>query len=145
MKLTPDDLKFLDGQRVARLGTADEQGRPYLVPVCFARSDGHLYVPIDAKPKQGDPREIKRLRNIRLRPEAVLLVDRYAEDWANLRWLMIRASATIVEEGPERAIALAALERRYAQYATMRLSSLGLPVIALRPLAVSRWSASTRA
>jgi hypothetical protein len=78
---------------------------------------------------------------LRERPEAVLLVDRYDEDWGRLRWVMVRASAAILEHGAERAAALAALESRYPQYAAMGLAALGLPVIALQPTEVRRWGA----
>src|SRR5947209_7091875 len=115
--LAPDDLAFLDAQRVAHLATTGATGRPHVVPVCFVRLESRLYVPIDAKPKRGDPRHLARLRNLRARPEAVLLVDCYDEDWTQLRWLMIRAAAGILEDGAERAAALAALEERYPQYA----------------------------
>src|SRR6476646_2539450 len=113
--LNPADLAFLDRQRVARLASADGEGRPHAVPVCFARLGGRLFVPIDAKPKRGDPLDLKRLRNLRQRPEAVLLLDRYDEDWSRLRWLMIRAHALLLDGGPERDAALAALEQRYPQ------------------------------
>ena len=138
--LTRDDLNFVDQQRVARLATADAVGRPTAIPVCFVRLDQRLYIPIDAKPKSGDPRRLKRLRNIAERPEVVLLLDRYDDDWSRLRWLLIRAQASILDGGPERGDALAALERRYPQYAAMDLAGLGLPVIALEPVAVSRWA-----
>jgi coenzyme F420-0:L-glutamate ligase / coenzyme F420-1:gamma-L-glutamate ligase len=139
--LQPEDLAFLDEQRVARLATTDAAGSPHVVPVCFARAGVRLYIGIDAKPKRGNPRDLKRLRNIRKRPEAVLLVDRYLEDWGQLRWLLIRARASILEQGQEHGAALLALEHRYPQYTAMGLASLGLPVIALDPTAVSRWSA----
>jgi PPOX class probable F420-dependent enzyme len=150
--LTAGDLAFLDAQRVARLATTTPGGAPHVVPVCFARMGERLYVPIDAKPKRGDPRRLARLRNLHARPEAVLLVDHYADDWTQLRWLMIRATATILEAdeeigrtgraaGRERDQALAALEARYPQYAAMGLASLGLPTIALTPVGVTRWSA----
>jgi PPOX class probable F420-dependent enzyme len=128
---------------VARLATADAAGRPSVVPVCFACVEARLYVPVDAKPKRGDPQRLARLRNLRARPEAVLLVDRYDEDWAHLRWLMIRAVATILDQGAERDAALAALEQRYPQYRAMGLAALGLPVIALTPVAVRRWAAGS--
>ena len=136
------DLEFLDRQRVARLATADTAGLPHAVPVCFCRLGGTLYVPVDAKPKRGNPLHLKRLRNLRERPDAVLLVDHYEEDWRHLRWLLIRVRARILESGAERLQALAALERRYPQYASMGLNTLGLPVIALDPVSVQRWSAT---
>lgn len=146
--LAPDDLAFLDQARVARLATSDAAGRPFVVPVCFARVGERLYVPVDAKPKRGDPRQLRRLRNLRARPAAALLVDRYDEDWAQLRWLLIHARATILEAvsndgaDAERRRALTALERRYPQYLQTGLATLGLPVIALEPVAVGRWRAS---
>lgn len=140
--LTADDLAFLDRQRVARLATADRRGLPHAIPVCFGRLDQRLYIPIDAKPKGGDPRRLKRLRNLAEQPRVVLLLDHYEEDWARLRWLLVRAQASLLETGAEREAALRALEARYAQYATMRLSALGLPVILLQPTGVTRWSGS---
>ena len=140
--LRPDDVAFLDEQRVAHLATSDAEGRPYVVPVCFARVGTRLYVPIDAKPKRSDPRDLQRLRNLRARPEAVLLVDHYDEDWRRLRWVSVRARAFILDGSEERTAALAALAQRYPQYAAMGLATLGLPVIALEPTAVRRWSAS---
>ena len=147
---------------MARLATADAAGHPHVVPVCFARVGTTLYVPIDAKPKRASPRALRRLRNLQDRPEATLLLDHYDEDWTRLRWLMIRARATILDPAPdadstastlataartsaptddpaERARALAALERRYPQYAAMALARLDLPVIALTPTHVARW------
>ena len=110
-------------------------------PSASPASAGGLYVPVDGKPKRGDPRALKRLRNLSERPEAVLLVDRYDEDWGRLRWLLVRARTAVLEAGADASGALAALEARYPQYATMGLAALGLPVIALRPTAVRRWTA----
>jgi PPOX class probable F420-dependent enzyme len=138
--LTADDLRFLDQQRVARLATADAAGRPTAVPVCFVHLAGRLYIPIDAKPKHGDPRRLKRLRNIAQQPAVALLVDRYDDDWTQLRWLLIRAQAAVLDDHPDRQPALAALEARYPQYAAMGLAGLGLPLIVLQPSAVSRWA-----
>jgi PPOX class probable F420-dependent enzyme len=157
--LRPDDWAFLEEQRVGRLATAGADGRPHVVPVCFARRGDRLYVPVDAKPKRADPRALRRLRNVRERPAAALLVDRYDEDWSRLRWLLLYVRVRILEApagepagepagdgdavpgAEERAAALAALEARYPQYAAMGLAALGLPVLGLEPGAVRRWSA----
>jgi PPOX class probable F420-dependent enzyme len=149
--LSAEDWAFLEERRVAHLATADATGRPHVVPVCFARSGDALFVPIDAKPKRGDPRALRRLRNLRRRPQATLLVDRYDEDWCRLRWLMLSVRASILEASGERSAvaadaaarrdALAALEARYPQYAAMGLAGLNLPVIRLDPEGVRRWSA----
>lgn len=142
MPLRPADLTFLETKRVAHLATVDPAGAPHVVPVCFAALSGHLYVPVDAKPKRGDPHNLTRLRNLRAHPEASLLFDHYAEDWTHLRWLLIRARTRILQHGTERDAALTALQHRYPQYATMRLTTLNLPVIALDPTSVRRWSAT---
>jgi PPOX class probable F420-dependent enzyme len=139
--LRADDWAFLEQQRVGCLATAGAAGHPHVVPVCFARAGGRLYVPVDGKPKQGDPRALRRLRNLRERPEAALLLDHYDEDWRRLRWLLVYARAAILEAGTEHATALAALESRYPQYVAMGLAALGLPVVRLEPTAVRRWSA----
>ena len=141
--LLTEDVTFLDAQRVARLATADGSGQPHVVPVCFVRVEQRLYIPVDAKPKRGDPRALRRLRNLQVRPDAMLLVDHYDEDWQQLRWLQVHATAAILDRAgdAERAAALRALEARYPQYAAMGLAGLGLPVIALKPVTVQRWAA----
>ena len=47
---------------VARLATAGEEGRPHIVPICFALEDNTLYFAVDFKPKRTT--NLKRLRNI---------------------------------------------------------------------------------
>ena len=42
---------FITAHRVGRLATADGQGTPHVVPICYAY-DGHvIYSAIDLKPK----------------------------------------------------------------------------------------------
>lgn len=135
--LTKRDLIFIDSQPVARLATADGQGAPHVVPVCFAVIGESLYVTIDGKPKQGDPRRLKRLDNIAQNPQVAVIVDRYDADWSHLGWVMLRGRAEIIESGDEHGEAQAALKLRYPQYHTMSLH--GLPVIALRIERVTRW------
>ena len=43
---------FLDARRRGQLATADAEGLPHVVPVCFARLDETLYVVLDEKPKR---------------------------------------------------------------------------------------------
>ena len=64
------EARFLASRRVGHLATADARGTPHLVPVCFAVSEGALYITIDQKPK-GDFRALKRLRNIAENPVAI--------------------------------------------------------------------------
>lgn len=129
---------FLERQRVGRLATAEASGAPHIVPVCYALSDGaRVHIAIDEKPKRGDPRRLKRLRNIASDPRVMLLVDRYDEDWSRLAWVALRGRAEILAGGGEHVAALAALRARYEPYRAMNLEAL--PVIAIRVLSVASW------
>src|SRR6516225_4399974 len=134
--LAEQQARFLDSRRAGHLATADAQGAPHLVPVCFVVSEGTLYITIDQKPK-GDPRGLKRLRNIIENPVAAFVADRYDEDWARLGWVMLRGPAQILVDGAEHDRAQALLRLRYRQYQRMVLDDL--PVIALRIERVTSW------
>ena len=128
---------FLDGQRVARLATADAAGVPYVVPVCFAIAGDSAYIAIDRKPKSGRP--LKRLRNIAENPHVALTADLYDDDdWTRLRWVMVRGRAEILEDGDEHDEAQALLCAKYPQYRAMDLEPL--PVIAIRIERATSWS-----
>ena len=99
-------------------------------------SDGALYITVDQKPK-GDPRALKRLRNIVENPVAAFVADRWDEDWTRLGWVMLRGPAEILAEGAEHDRAQALLRLRYPQYRAMALD--GLPVIAIRIERVTSW------
>ena len=138
--MTPEQTAFLEAQRVARLATVDEDGRPHALPVCFSELDGALYTPIDEKPKRGDPLTLRRVRNILAHPEVCLVADHYEEDWSRLAWLQVRGTATLVSDPDERARALARLRDRYPQYRAMDLESR--PLIRITPDRVVSWSAT---
>jgi PPOX class probable F420-dependent enzyme len=127
---------FLDRSRVGHLATADRNGAPHLIPVCYAIDGESLYITIDEKPKRQD-RPLKRVRNIIENPQAAFVVDRWDEDWRRLGWVMLRGAAEILEAGPEHDQAQGLLIARYPQYRTMNLA--GLPVIALRIARASDW------
>jgi len=134
--LSEQESRFLGSRRVGHLATADARATPHLVPVCFVVSDGVLYITIDQKPK-GDPRTLKRLKNIIENPVAAFVADRYDEDWTRLGWVMLRGPAAILAEGAEHDGAQALLRSRYPQYWEMELA--GLPVIAVRIDRVTSW------
>jgi PPOX class probable F420-dependent enzyme len=103
---------LLSSARVARLALLDERDLPRVLPVTFAVWEGAVWSAIDRKPKRTP--EPARVRRLRRRPEAALLVDRYDEDWSRLAWLELRGTVTIHPIGP----ALDALVRKYDQYRT---------------------------
>ncbi|MBV8738613.1 MAG: TIGR03668 family PPOX class F420-dependent oxidoreductase [Alphaproteobacteria bacterium] len=134
--LSNDQCRFLDSRRVGHLATADKRGAPHVVPVCFAISDNTAYITIDQKPK-GNPRALKRLRNITENPSVALVGDRYDEDWSRLGWVMLRGRAEILDSGAEHGMAQELLRARYPQYQAMQL--MDLPVIAIRIAQVASW------
>jgi PPOX class probable F420-dependent enzyme len=117
--------------RVGRLATLDADGRPHLVPLCFALGDDTLYSAIDEKPKRS--KQLKRLENIRRRSDVAMIVDHYEEEWSRLWWVRLDGKARVLEEGPERAHGLALLSAKYKQY---RSEPPAGPVIAID---VERW------
>ena len=136
--LTDQDRRFVAGQPVARLATADALGAPHAVPICFVVLGDTLYLTIDHKPKQ-DPRRLKRLRNIAENDQVAVVVDHYEADWSRLAWVLLRGRAEILEGGDEHGVAQTALIARYPQYRDMDLAAL--PVIAVRISRVARWGA----
>jgi PPOX class probable F420-dependent enzyme len=131
MALTGEKRGFVAQARTGTLGTIAEDGRPRLVPVCFAVVDDVLYTPIDEKPKTADPRSLARIRDIERRADVTVLIDRWDEDWDHLAWLRIDGRATLAEDPAERASALAALRAKYTQYAGHDLESRPLIRIAI--------------
>ena len=117
--------------RVGRLATIGADGRPHLVPICFALEGDVLYSAVDEKPKRS--KRLQRLENIRNRPDVAVLVDHYDEDWERLWWVRLDGTASVLEDGAEREHALALLRSKYEQY---RLEPPTGAVIAVR---VERW------
>ena len=134
--LSEHQARFLANRMVGHLATADARATPHLVPVCFVVSEGALYITIDQKPK-GDPRALKRLKNIIENPAVAFVADRYDEDWPRLGWDKLRGPAEILGDGVEHDRAQALLRSRYPQYRGMELD--GLPVIAIRIERVTSW------
>ena len=70
----------------------------------------------------------ERIRNLEADPVAALVVDHYAEDWAELWWVRVDADARILHAGPEFVAALDLLAAKYEQYRRDRPPG---PVVAL--------------
>jgi PPOX class probable F420-dependent enzyme len=124
--LTQAELVFLAAARSAVLGTMGANGRPRLVPICFAfeAAEGRLrlWTPLDEKPKRvADPHDLERVRDIVANSAVSVLVDAWSEDWSALGWLRLEGRAELIEPGPsdsaEHGMAVAALRVRYPQYA----------------------------
>ena len=70
--------QLLSAARVARFATVTPEGRPRIVPVCFAAAGGVIYHAVDHKPKSS--RLLARLADIAQEPRASLLADHYDDD-----------------------------------------------------------------
>jgi PPOX class probable F420-dependent enzyme len=106
--------ELLAAERVARLAFLDDDDRPRVLPVTFAVAGDAVWSAIDDKPKR--TAQPARLRYLRRRPEAALLVDLYDDDWTRLAWVQLlgRVELAPIESSPE---ATAALAEKYEQYA----------------------------
>src|SRR5260221_13714021 len=110
--MTDDDL--LATGRVGHLATTSADGRPHVIPVCFAWVPPVLYSAIDAKPKRTTL--LRRVRNIIETGRAAFVVDRWSEDWSQLAYVLVEGPAEVLEDGQERDEALIILTAKYPHY-----------------------------
>jgi PPOX class probable F420-dependent enzyme len=149
--LTAEERRFLADARQGTLATLDPDGLPRLVPICHAVAGTDdklgrplLYTPIDEKPKASpDPRRLARMRDLLVLPTAVVLVDRWDEDWTRLGWLRVYGRAEILEPQPheveEHAGAIRLLREKYEQYRSQKLEDR--PIIRLTIDRAVSWGA----
>lgn len=132
--------KKLREARVARLATADADGRPHVVPVCFVYDGRAFYIALDAKPKRVGPARLARVRNLQANPNVALLLDDYREDWGQLWYILVRGRAALLPASKrlEYARAVRRLKAKYAQYRAGFLPD-GAPLIRILPRQIISW------
>jgi PPOX class probable F420-dependent enzyme len=136
--LTETEIAFVLAHRVARLATADAEGHPYVVPICYAFDGERFYTPLDEKPKSVEASKLRRVRNIEARHEASLLIDQYDDDWSQLGYVLVHGRADLLSpQDPVQAHALVLLRERYIQYRSMALETR--QVIVITPDHVTSW------
>ncbi len=143
--------RLLAESPIARLATVTEEGRPHVVPCCFAlcpsaaepaggaESGDVIYSVVDAKPKSTVA--LKRLDNVRATAAASLVVDHYDEDWSELWWVRADGQAMVIESGEEHRLAIAQLVEKYPQY---RQNTPDGPVLRIAIDGWSDWTAAPR-
>ena len=120
------------GAAVLRLGTADREGRPHLVPCTFAVDDaGRVVIGVDDKPKTTT--NLRRLRNITENPQVSMLVDHYSDDWTRLWWARADGTAAVVRDTASWEL----LREKYPQYENRPLDG---PIILVTVTAWSGWA-----
>lgn len=137
MKLTDGEAKErFEQAQVLRLGTADGEGRPHLVPATFAVVGERVAIAVDHKPKRHS--NLKRLRNIQENADVALLVDHFDDDWNRLWWVRADGAARVIENELAHEL-VDALVDKYEQYREQRPEG---PVIEIHVNRWSGWSAS---
>ena len=151
---SPAERRYVETAHLARLATADADARPHVVPVCFVVVEGDeagaegadsdwIATPIDEKPKDAAPADLRRVRDVRGNARVAMIVDHWTEDWDRLGWVQVRGTARIVEPGDgDHADAVSALRRKYDQYADHVLEER--PVLRIDPGHVVSWGSLER-
>ncbi len=129
--------EFLIKSRLAHLATSSKDGKPHVVPICYVFDGSSIYSSIDEKRKSTDPNGLRRVLNIFENPHVSFIVDRYREDWSELRYVIVRGLAEIIREGEEHTRAVSLLREKYRQYRAMKLETR--PIIKIQPARVIAW------
>lgn len=143
MNLEGAALDLVIHSRLAHLATADRNGTPHVVPICYAYANKCFYFVIDRKPKS-NPLRLQRLRNICENPRVALLIDRYDDDWSQLAFVLVHGTAKLVTELTEWSTAVDQLRQKYPLYRTMPLVFEENPVVRITGQRYHFWSAAPR-
>ena len=130
-------VELLRTARVGRLATVGGDGRPLVVPVCYAFDGVRVYSAVDPKPKR--TRDLRRLRNIAANPLVSLVVDEYVEEWTQLRYIIVEGHADVLTEGADFGQAIDLLIAKYPQYRALGLARDAGAVIRLAPDRLLHW------
>jgi nitroimidazol reductase NimA-like FMN-containing flavoprotein (pyridoxamine 5'-phosphate oxidase superfamily) len=111
MRLKKPVAQLVQWQRVCRVATVDARRRPHSVPVCHVLADGKLYF--------ASGKDARKVRNLRAVPNVAVTVDLYADDWTQLKGVMLQGTTTIIEKGPRFRKIRKLLYAKYPQYPDM--------------------------
>jgi PPOX class probable F420-dependent enzyme len=124
--------KLFGAERVCRVATVGEAGTPHLVPVCHALIGDRVYF--------GSGDEARKTLNLEANPRLALTVDLYAEDWSQLKGVMVQGTARLIRRGPAFTRARKRLYAKYPQYPREAALSVSDSVIVeVTPTHVFAW------
>jgi nitroimidazol reductase NimA-like FMN-containing flavoprotein (pyridoxamine 5'-phosphate oxidase superfamily) len=101
------------------------------VPVCHVVADGKVYF--------GSERGAKKVEHLRTNPRAAITVDLYAEDWSNLKGVMLQGPAVLIERGPRFRKIRRLLYEKYPQYPEEAALAEGDVIVEITPRHVFSW------
>jgi nitroimidazol reductase NimA-like FMN-containing flavoprotein (pyridoxamine 5'-phosphate oxidase superfamily) len=90
MKLTKTEKDFINSHGVGRLATVNADGMPHNVPVCPVLDRDRVYLASD--------KNAAKVKNIAANPMAAIVFDVYRDSWKDLRGVLLRCRAQIVDE-----------------------------------------------
>ena len=132
MRLKKQLANFVARERICRVATVGEGGRPHLVPVCHVLADGKLYF--------GSGNDARKVMNLKQNSQVAVTVDLYSDDWSQLRGVMLRGTARLHSRGPRFQRARAMLYAKYPQYPDEAALDAGDSVIVeVTPTSVFPW------
>lgn len=120
------------------MATVDEKARPHLIPICYVFDGSLFYTAIDAKPKSVEGKRLARVRNIQSNPQVSLLVDEYDEDWERLWYILVRGTASVLDNGAEKQKSIRLLRQKYPNYRVGFLPDHAL-IIRIQPQHITWW------
>ncbi|MBI4636357.1 MAG: pyridoxamine 5'-phosphate oxidase family protein [Candidatus Rokubacteria bacterium] len=132
MRLKKSVARLIEWQRVCRVGTVGEHRVPHVVPVCHILADGKIYF---ASGNDG-----RKILNLRQNARLAVTVDLYADDWANLKGVMVQGRARLIERGPRFRAIRRRLYAKYPQYPDeAALDESDSVVVEVTPTRVFSW------
>lgn len=131
-RLSKRVAKLFGGERVCRVATVGEAGTPHLVPVCHAVVGDRVYFASGA--------DGRKVLNLEQNPRLAMTVDLYAEDWSQLKGVMVQGSAKLVRRGPAFTRARKRLYAKYPQYSReAAISASDSVIVEVTPTHVFSW------
>jgi nitroimidazol reductase NimA-like FMN-containing flavoprotein (pyridoxamine 5'-phosphate oxidase superfamily) len=132
MRISKRLWRFIERERLCRVATVNEDRTPHLVPVC--------HVVVDDTICFGSGNDARKVLNLRSNDQIAVTVDLYAEDWPQLKGVMVQGRARLIERGPRVRKIRARLYRKYPQYESeAALGESDSVVVAVVPDHVFSW------
>lgn len=132
MRLKKGLANLVARERVCRVATVGEGGRPHLVPVCHVLANGKLYF--------GSGNDAQKVVNLKQNSQVAVTVDLYSDDWSQLRGVMLRGTARLYARGPRFQKARSLLYAKYPQYPDeAAIDASDSVIVEVTPTAVFSW------